>query len=473
MFDATFRVTMGDFRFYDTDANGCEWLANLVDSAWNSAGTTHAHSAKAFNSGWFANRSARLGRSLTIEGNVVAPSYDAFLASRQLMLSAVPLESGTLTVDFHGVARQYTVRQDSGEVLLTYVGGLVWSFSIPLVSLSPYSFDVGAGVSGSTGLPESDGGLGYPYAFTGGSRRFAALTAQWQGTPNASPSRLLDGSGNIIATNLLPNPGFDGSGTPLSISGVSAQYLDGQLTITPVKNQPYGSFASYELSNLAEGSSIRLRIINSSLNASADVECRITSDDWKLSTPITHPDSSGVILTDDFVVPSDGKASIIIENSAATGVAASFSHVICSTSADWQAMQAAGVTWFDGDYTRDAYGSYAFTETATSGGVSLLNPGSAPSPVTLRVDGPVTNPRIEHQQSGAILELAMSLGAGHYVTFDGSTRQILVDGSDPARGIVTRRGWSDALPGDNTWEFSADGHTDGAKLTVSFRGAYL
>lgn len=116
---------------------------------------------------------------------------------------------------------------------------------------------------------------------------------------------------------------------------------------------------------------------------------------------------------------------------------------------------------------------WVFTETVISGEVNLSNPGGAPSPVTLRVDGPVDGPRVEHQQSGGVLELGLSLGSGHYVLFDSQSRQVLIDGRDPARGAVLRRGWSDALPGVNTWSFTAKGSSPGARLTVSFRPAYL
>ena len=86
---------------------------------------------------------------------------------------------------------------------------------------------------------------------------------------------------------------------------------------------------------------------------------------------------------------------------------------------------------------------------------------------------PWSTPRIEHQPSDGVLELALSLGSGHCVVFDSQSRQVLVDGRDPARGAVIRRGWSDALPGKNSWSLSAKEYSKWARLSVSFRGAYL
>lgn len=292
MLDGGLRVELNGFRFYDIDDTGCEWLANSVDGGWNGAGTSHEHSPRVWGDGWVSNASHRQGRNLTVSGSVWAPGQQALDASRQRMLGSVPMDDGELTVELDGVSRLWRVKQDSGEVLLSRRGPHIWDFSIPLVSLSPYSFDAGGPLSGSTGLAATSGGMGFPAAFTG-------------------------------------------------------------------------------------------------------------------------PGAPGLVS------------------------------------------------------------SWCFIEATVSGEVNLTNPGGAPSPVALRVDGPVDGPRVEHQQSGGVLELDMALGSGHYVLFDSQSRQVLVDGRDPARGAVLRRGWSDALPGPNSWSFTAKAFSESARLSVSFRPAYL
>lgn len=67
----------------------------------------------------------------------------------------------------------------------------------------------------------------------------------------------------------------------------------------------------------------------------------------------------------------------------------------------------------------------------------------------------------------------MSLGLDHYVTINGVTHEILVDGTDPARSRVFRREWSQAEPGGNSWGFNAGEYSDTARMTVSFYPAYL
>lgn len=116
---------------------------------------------------------------------------------------------------------------------------------------------------------------------------------------------------------------------------------------------------------------------------------------------------------------------------------------------------------------------WVWSETTVSGSVCLTNTGSAPSPVTIRVDGPVVNPQIEHRPSGHIMAFDLSLGEGHYILINGATHEILIDGTDPARGSVTRREWSYAEVGENIWMFSAEEPSDNACMTVTFNPAYI
>ena len=117
--------------------------------------------------------------------------------------------------------------------------------------------------------------------------------------------------------------------------------------------------------------------------------------------------------------------------------------------------------------------SWMWSEEVVSGSVVLSNVGTAPSPVMIRIDGPVVNPQISHVGSGHVMAFDMSLGMGHYVTVNGVTHEILVDGTDPARGRVVRREWSQAEPGPNIWGFNAGEYSAMSRMTVSFYPAYL
>lgn len=117
--------------------------------------------------------------------------------------------------------------------------------------------------------------------------------------------------------------------------------------------------------------------------------------------------------------------------------------------------------------------SWMWSENVVSGKVALDNVGTAPSPVMIRIDGPVVDPQVVHVGSGHVMAFAMSLGSGHYATLNGVTHEILIDGTDPARGRVTRREWSQAEPGMNVWGFNASEYSGTARMTVSFYPAYM
>lgn len=120
-----------------------------------------------------------------------------------------------------------------------------------------------------------------------------------------------------------------------------------------------------------------------------------------------------------------------------------------------------------------ALSSWMWREDVVSGRVRLSNDGTAASPVMIRIDGPVTNPQVLHVESGHVVAFNMSLSIGHYVTVNGMTHEILIDGTDPARGRVVRREWGHAEVGSNDWAFSAYDYSDSARMTVSFYPAYL
>lgn len=125
------------------------------------------------------------------------------------------------------------------------------------------------------------------------------------------------------------------------------------------------------------------------------------------------------------------------------------------------------------DQATGSMSGWVWSEKVESGQVWLQNTGTAPSPVLIRIDGPVVDPQVTHIGSGHVMAFDLRLGSGQYVLINGRTHEILVDGTDPARGRVRRREWSQAEVGSNVWGFSAGEYSDTARLTVSFYPAYL
>lgn len=125
------------------------------------------------------------------------------------------------------------------------------------------------------------------------------------------------------------------------------------------------------------------------------------------------------------------------------------------------------------DDSTGSVSQWKWSENIMSGRVSLSNDGTASSPVMIRIDGPVVDPQVSHVGSGHVVAFNMSLGSGHYATVNGVTHEILIDGTDPARGRVVRREWSQADPGMNVWAFSAGEYSAEARMSVLFYPAYL
>jgi hypothetical protein len=118
---------------------------------------------------------------------------------------------------------------------------------------------------------------------------------------------------------------------------------------------------------------------------------------------------------------------------------------------------------------------FSINATTVTGQVSLSNPGNIAGPVLLRIDGPVQGPVVTHVSSGRSLVFASSvvLGAGEWVDVDMERREVLANGQASRNGWVTQRGWSQFVPGENSWAFTAAAFDPAASLTVAATPAWM
>lgn len=117
---------------------------------------------------------------------------------------------------------------------------------------------------------------------------------------------------------------------------------------------------------------------------------------------------------------------------------------------------------------------FSIDSTVTSGQIHLNNPGNIAGPLTLRIDGPVTGPRVTHVTSGITLTFATSvvLGAGEWLEVDLEKRQVLANGQSSRNGYITSRGWFGFEVGDNTFTFGATSYDAASQLTVTGRPSW-
>lgn len=117
-----------------------------------------------------------------------------------------------------------------------------------------------------------------------------------------------------------------------------------------------------------------------------------------------------------------------------------------------------------------------WTGTTNTGTIHVHNPGKIRSPVMVRIDGPITGPRVRHVNSGKELVLASSyaLSAGSWLTLNTGLKTALENDQAPRSAFMIERGWFWLEPGDNDFIFGTAGaFSSDALLTITATPAWL
>lgn len=111
--------------------------------------------------------------------------------------------------------------------------------------------------------------------------------------------------------------------------------------------------------------------------------------------------------------------------------------------------------------------------TVLSGRVQVTNAGTDTVGLTLRVDGPVADPRISVLANGetSTLTVGLTLTAGQWLDIDTAARTVYL------QGVASRRGnaygdWPVLPPGTHELAFDASAYDASAQLTASWRDAW-
>ena len=114
-----------------------------------------------------------------------------------------------------------------------------------------------------------------------------------------------------------------------------------------------------------------------------------------------------------------------------------------------------------------------FGAVSTGGSIFALNAGTFPTSPTFRIDGPVTNPRIENLTSGLTLSLTITLATGEFLLIDSEARTILLGGTASRySSLAVGSSWFSLDPGTSEVRFRATTPT-AAQLTMTWRSAWL
>lgn len=128
---------------------------------------------------------------------------------------------------------------------------------------------------------------------------------------------------------------------------------------------------------------------------------------------------------------------------------------------------------FSGGLTVPLTVPFTVDAVASGGGADLLNEGTADTGLSLRIDGPASEPFVALKRSDAtyVLRFAIDLASGQWLDVDTAARTVLLGGTSSRRGQTSADpDWPLLPPGTHRIEYrSADGL---GTLTVKFRSAY-
>ncbi|MFE4654138.1 phage distal tail protein [Streptomyces sp. NPDC056707] len=106
----------------------------------------------------------------------------------------------------------------------------------------------------------------------------------------------------------------------------------------------------------------------------------------------------------------------------------------------------------------------------------VLNSGDVAAWPTVRIDGPVTNPKVWVVETGRYLQLQISLAAGEHIDIDTrpGTRWVLRNGGNAAPALTagSRMDLFQIPPGKSEIRWTATDYTNTCRLTLSWRDAY-
>lgn len=110
----------------------------------------------------------------------------------------------------------------------------------------------------------------------------------------------------------------------------------------------------------------------------------------------------------------------------------------------------------------------------TGGELRVVNDGSFPVEPFLRITGPATNPRVGSLMTDRAMAFNLTLAPGEWLDIDVPNRSVLLNGTADRYSALTRDSrWFELLSGPNDLTFRADDYDAGARLSVTWRSAWV
>lgn len=345
----------------------------------------------------------------------------------------------------------------------TKLGGI----TIDLRAPDPLAY--GDTSSASTGLPKAGGGIVFD----------TSPSTRWTGTPNASTSTLSQ-DGQVVATNLVTSP-KPYTKDFYSLTNCTVTDDNGWVRITPdsgnTSPQQGWAYLHLDKSTVAKGDNLvlafecrsdspndyRVAFINcaSSVAREASVHANPGSAGLLVSKQFTYGEYYG----NDFTFQTFGQYSLWVRN------------VVVCTAADWSAMQALGIDWFDGDtYPGHLLFPIDFGAPGDEGRVSFVNSGTASTSVRMSVSGGFADGfQLKRVETGQLLTMRRLVAESDTVVLDSSDGSAMLNGLSSVSGYLTDDDWWNVNAGEKcTIQFTALGEVTGTpKLSLSASPAFF
>ena len=126
-----------------------------------------------------------------------------------------------------------------------------------------------------------------------------------------------------------------------------------------------------------------------------------------------------------------------------------------------------------GGHTFNATFNQVFGASGSGGSFQINNAGNTPSSPIFRINGPVTNPRIFHQDLDRGITFNIVIAASDFLLIDVRNSEILLNGTASRYFTLTNSSrWFNLSPGVNNLFYSADTYDADATLTTLWYDAY-
>ncbi|MEU0940485.1 hypothetical protein [Embleya sp. NPDC005971] len=155
-------ISLGSLPLHVEDDSGIDWLVTDLQGWWDSPGVTLDVQQRTADHGGWGGGSWLTPRTITLQGEILAPDRATLLAAVDRVHAAASLGPTTLRVVEPGSLDRSCAVRRAGPVAVATLGASA-SWSVPLVAQDPRRYGAVVGPL-TTHLPSTSGGLSLPAA---------------------------------------------------------------------------------------------------------------------------------------------------------------------------------------------------------------------------------------------------------------------------------------------------------------------